>query len=66
MAGKIKLMIDKIIKDKSKGNNTIAACTRTKLILKGISVDKYTAVSPDDPEIINKVTQIAKELGVTL
>lgn len=66
MAGKIKKMIEKIVQDKSKGNATIAQCTRTKLILKGISIDKYTVSSPDDPEIMNKISNIAKELGVTL
>lgn len=66
MAGKIKTMIDKIIDNKSRGNAAIASCTRTKLILKGIAVDKYTANSPDDQEVINKISQIAKELGVAL
>lgn len=66
MAGKIKIMIDKIINEKSKGNVTIANCTRTKLILKGISVDNYTLTTPDYPDIMNKVSQVAKELGVNL
>jgi len=66
MAGKIKVMIEKIVQDKAKGNETIAKCVRTKLILKGIAVDKYTANSPDDAEIINKITKVAKELGVIL
>lgn len=66
MAGKIKLMIDKIITAKAKGNSTIASCTRTKLILKGIAVDKYTANSPDDVDVLNKITKIAQELDVTL
>ena len=59
-------MIDKIINDKSKGNSTIAKCTYTKLILKGIAVDRYTASSPDDKEVMDKISKIAKELGVTL
>lgn len=66
MAGKIKFMIDKIISDKAKGNDTIANCTRTKLILKGIAVNKYTSSSPDDPDVMKKVSQVAKELGVIL
>ncbi|MCI8805537.1 MAG: hypothetical protein HFE59_06525 [Clostridiales bacterium] len=66
MAGKIKFMIDKIITSKAKGNPTIATCTRTKLILKGIAVDKYTENSPDDVTVLNKITKIAQELDVTL
>ncbi len=59
-------MIDKIITEKSKGNPTIANCTRTKLILKGIAVDKYTSSSPDEPEVMSNISRIAKEFGVTL
>lgn len=66
MAGKVKQMIDKLILEKSKGNKVIENCTRTKLILKGISVDKYTASSPDEPEVIEKILKIAQEFGVTL
>ncbi len=66
MAGKIKLMIDKIVQEKSKGNDIIAKCTRTKLVLKGIAVDKYTLSSPDEPAVIANISKIAKEFGVTL
>lgn len=59
-------MIDKLILEKSKGNKVIENCTRTKLILKGIAVDKYTASSPDDSEVMEKITKIAKEFGVSL
>lgn len=66
MAGKVKIMIDRIIKERSKGNATIEMTTRTKIILKGVNIDQWTALSNDDQAIISKVTQIAKELGVNL
>ena len=37
---------------------------RTKMYLKGIAVDKYTAISPDDPAVVQKVREVAKEFGV--
>lgn len=64
MTGKIKQMIDEIVQKRSKGNATIAASTRTKLILKGIDVQKYTPLSEDDPRIIAQLQAIAKEMGL--
>jgi hypothetical protein len=66
MAGKVKVMIEQIIKERSKGNSTIEMTTRTKIILKGVNPDQWTASSIDDPKVIGQVTQIAKELGVSL
>ena len=61
MAGKINQMISGIIETRSKGNPTIEATTRTKLILKGINPDKFTPSSDDDPIIIEKIEQIGKK-----
>jgi hypothetical protein len=66
MAGQIKVMIDRIISERSKGNSTLAITTRTKLILKGIEPDQYTSASPDDPMIIARLREVADELNVTL
>ena len=41
-------MIQKIVAEKSKGNQVIASSVKTKIILKGIAIDKYTPTSPDD------------------
>ena len=62
MAGKIHKMLDNIIKQRSKGNPTIALVIKTKLILKGLNPDKFDDTSPDDPVIIGKVKQIETEL----
>ena len=64
MAGQIHNMIQTVITQKAKGNAVIANSIRTKLYLKGVAVDKYTALSPDDPAVMQKVREIAKEFGV--
>lgn len=66
MAGKIKMMCTKIIEKRAGGNPVVEKLTKTKLVLKGVNPDQFTANSPDDPVIIEKLVQIAKELGVTL
>ena len=64
MAGQIQRMIETVITQKAKGNAVIANSIRTKLYLKGVAVDKFTAISPDDPSTMQKVREIAKEFGV--
>ena len=64
MPGKIKLTIDSIVEKRSRGNPVLANTTRTKLIMKGIDISKYTATSEDDPAVLAKLDVIAKELGV--
>ncbi|HBS58322.1 MAG TPA: hypothetical protein DEA44_03535 [Firmicutes bacterium] len=66
MAGKIKQMIDQIIAKRANGNSAIEKVTRTKLVLKGVNPDNFTASSPDDADVMAKVRQIASELGVTI
>lgn len=57
-------MIQTVITQKAKGNVVIANSIRTKMYLKGIAVDKFTTISPDDPAVMKKVREIAKEFGV--
>lgn len=64
MAGKIKQMIDEIIKHQSQGNPAMAHFAKTKLTLKGINPDKFDALSEDDPFVIEKLTALADELSV--
>jgi hypothetical protein len=66
VAGKIKQLIDKIIEERAKGNETIRHTTRTKLLLKGINPDSYTVISEDNPEMMSKLQQIAIEMGVKI
>lgn len=64
MAGQIKKMIDRIVSQRAKGNETLANITVTKLILRGIRVDDYDAASPDDPSVIDQLRTIASDLSV--
>lgn len=66
VAGQIYNMIQQIISQRAKGNVVIANSVRTKMYLKGIAVDKYTAISPDDTVTIQKVREVAKEFGIFL
>lgn len=66
MAGQIIQMLNQIIEARSQGDSFLALTTKTKLALKGVNPEKYSCDSEDDPIVINKVRQVAKELGVTL
>lgn len=66
MAGKVKRIIDEIISQRSNGNPTLMMTTKTKLILKGVNPDKFTASSEDDPAMIQKALAVAKDMGVKL
>ncbi len=62
MAGKIKQMIDSIISQRSKDNPMLVGVIKSKLMLKGIDPNKFTATSDDDPAIIAKLETVMKEL----
>jgi hypothetical protein len=66
MAGQVKTMIDRIIQQRSQGNALLASTTQTKLILKGFDPAKYDASSPDDPQVIARLREVAAELSITL
>jgi len=61
MPGKIKQMIDFIIKQRSQDNPMLERVIKTKLILKGINPSKYDTQSDDDPVIINKLQTLINE-----
>ncbi len=62
MAGKVKQMIDTIINQRAKDNAMLAGVIKTKLMLKGIDPNKFTAQSPDDPAVISKLEALIKDL----
>jgi len=64
LAGQVQKKIQTVITQKAKGNAVIASSIETKMYLKGIAVNKFTATSPDDPAVMQKVREIAKEFGV--
>ncbi|MDP4182551.1 MAG: hypothetical protein Q8942_15865 [Bacillota bacterium] len=66
MAGKIKKMIDKIVEERSKGNKALVGLTKAKIAMKGIIPDQFTETSADDPVVIEKLTNLAKDLNINL
>ena len=66
MAGQIYNMIQKIVTERTRGNQVIANSVRTKIILKGIAIDKYTPTSPDDFAVMQKLREVAKEYGLII
>ncbi|MBT9547946.1 MAG: hypothetical protein IV090_21330 [Candidatus Sericytochromatia bacterium] len=66
MAGKIKTLLDQIILEKAKGDPIMEKLTKTKLLVKGIRVENFTPISEDDPVVLQKVQQVARDFGVTL
>lgn len=62
MAGKIRQMIDTIIDQRAKGNLMLATVIKTKLMLKGIDPNRFTAQSDDDPAVIAKLEAVIREL----
>jgi hypothetical protein len=66
MAGQVKKMLERIVVERSKGDDVLAKLTKAKLILKGFDPDRFTLTTPDDPAAIARVMRIARELGVML
>ena len=62
MAGKIKRMIERILAERSKGNEMLARVIKTKLMLKGINPANYSDHSDDDPTIIRKLENMMRDL----
>jgi hypothetical protein len=62
MAGKIKQMIDTLITLRAKDNAMLVGIIKTKLMLKGIDSNKFTAQSADNPVLIGKLEALLKEL----
>ena len=62
MPGRIKQMIDFIIKQRAQDNPMLERVIKTKLILKGINPSKYNTQSDDDPVIINKLQILINDL----
>ncbi len=62
MAGKIRQMIDTVVNQRAQNNEVLAGIIKTKLLLKGIDTNKFTAQSEDDPVIISKLQTLLKDI----
>ncbi len=66
MPGKIKQIIEHIVRQRAGNDAVLIDTTKTKLILKGINPDRFTVQSADDPAVIEKLKTIAAEMGVRI
>ena len=66
MAGRAKRQLDQIVGAVSKGDATLSITIKTKLILKGLDPERFTAATPDDPAILDKIKKVAAEFGVSV
>ncbi|MFW5656355.1 MAG: hypothetical protein ACOC10_00110 [Bacteroidota bacterium] len=64
--GQTKTLIDQLIKKRANGDPFLESSTRIKLIMKGIDPKKIDESTPDNPETIAKIHEVAKALNVTL
>jgi hypothetical protein len=64
--GKTKLIIDSIITHRSGGDPTVAKVIRNKFMAKGIDPDAYSLDTPDDPNLVKKLMDLAAKLGVKI
>ena len=64
--GNIKKVIDAIIVRKGKGDPLIVINIRKKLVFKGINPAKYTYETIDDPAVLRKLIELARDLGFKL
>jgi len=61
--GNIKKVIEAIIVRKGKGDPLIIINIRKKLVFKGINPAKYTYETIDDPVVLRKLMELARDLG---
>ena len=61
--GNIKKVIEAIIVRKGKGDPLIVINIRKKLVFKGINPAKYTYETIDDPVVLRKLMELARDLG---
>jgi hypothetical protein len=62
--GRVKRMLDTIVATRGRSNPLLIRTTRTKLILAGLNPSKFDASTPDDPALLARVRDVAREYGV--
>lgn len=63
---KTKLLIDDLIEKRAKGNTFIELDIQMKLLFKGINIKDIDEKTPDKPETISKIYEIAEQFNVEL
>jgi hypothetical protein len=64
--GKTKLILDSIITQRSGGDPNVAKMIRTKFMLKGINPDAFSLDTPDDPNLVKRLKDLAAKMGVKI
>jgi len=62
MTVRVKEMIDEIISTKAANNPMLAKIIGAKLILHGFDSNRLAAEANDDPQVVARLEQFAKEL----
>ena len=62
--GRIKAILDRILRQRSAEGPGRARALRTKLLLRGIDPETFTERTPDDPAVLRQVQEIAHRLGL--
>lgn len=63
---KTKQLIEKLIWERSKGDPFMESSTRIKLLMKGIDPLKIDDNTPDDPEMIKKIYEVAEACNLDI
>lgn len=63
---KTKQLIEKLIWERSKGDPFMESSTRIKLLMKGIDPLKIDENTPDDPEMIQRIYEVAEACNLDL
>lgn len=61
--GNIKKVIEAILVRKGKGDPLLIINIKKKLVFKGINPSKYTYETIDDPDVLRKLMELARDLG---
>lgn len=63
--GRTKRILDRILEQRSAEGPARTMALRTKLLLRGIDPENFTARTPDDPAVLRQVREIARRMGLS-
>lgn len=66
MKGTAKKIIDQIIQSEGGDDEFQRLMVKSKLVIKGVLVDKYTDQTQDDPQTIEQLRAVAAEFNVNV
>jgi hypothetical protein len=63
MAGRIKLLIDELVRLRTKSNPKVEPFVRAHLVLNGLDPDAFNMASADDPEKIRLLENMIRDFA---